>query len=245
MTDRLPDVMTDQEWRAFVLTFNRKAPTGLRNAALVTIMHDAGLRSCEVIGLKTSDIREETLDGRMVTALRLETTKGGKERMAYLTPEADGLLRRWLETRRVRKLAQCKHVFCTLTGEPLAGAYLRELVARKGAEAGIAWRVHPHALRHTFGTDLLERTGDLALVQDALGHSSPETTRVYARVRSSRLARAMVGEEGEQEEEVQEGLPEGKEGERGELARQVAALEAQVAELTARMAEVTAVLAGE
>ena len=53
--------------------------------------------------------------------------------------------------------------------------------------------MHPHALRHTFVTDLLEETGDLALVQDALGHSKPETTRVYAKVRNSRLARAMAG----------------------------------------------------
>jgi len=81
-----------------------------------------------------------------------------------------------------------------MKGGPLKDSYLRELCARKGAEAGIAWRVHPHALRHTFATNLLEDTGDLALVQDALGHADPGTTRIYAKVRNSRLARAMTGQ---------------------------------------------------
>jgi site-specific recombinase XerD len=192
MTDKLPDVMTDSEWRQFIGTFNLKAPTGLRNAALFTLMHDAGLRTCEVIGLKTSDVRTDTVDGQPVTALRLETTKGGKERMVYLTAAAEDLLTRWLETKKAKGLGRFRQVFTTLKGGPLADAYLRELAARKGEQAGIGWRVHPHALRHTFATDLLEDTGDLALVQDALGHRDPETTRVYAKVRNSRLARAMA-----------------------------------------------------
>jgi site-specific recombinase XerD len=193
MTDKLPDVMTEAEWRAFIGTFNTKAPTGLRNAAMFTMMREAGLRTCEVIGLKTSDKREDVLDGKPVTKLTLEVTKGGKERIAYLSDEADGLLRRWLEVKQSLGLARFKHVFTTLKGGPVKDAYLRELAARKGAEAGITWRIHPHALRHTFASDLLERTGNLALVQDALGHSDPETTRVYAKVRNSRLARAMAG----------------------------------------------------
>jgi len=192
MTDKLPDVMTDTEWREFIGTFNLKAPTGLRNAALFVLMHDAGLRTCEVIGLKVADVRADTVDGQSMTALRLETTKGDRERMVYLTAEADDLLTRWLDAKKAKGLGRFTHVFTTLKGGPLAGAYLRELAARKGAEAGIGWRVHPHALRHTFATDLLEETGDLALVQDALGHRDPETTRVYAKVRNSRLARAMA-----------------------------------------------------
>ena len=193
MTDKLPDVMTHTEWRAFIGTFNLKAPTGLRNAAMFALMREAGLRTCEVLGLKTGDVRDETLDGRPVTKLTLKRTKGDKERVAYLSDGADALLRRWLEVKRAQGLARFKHVFTTLKGEPVKDAYLREVAARKGAAAGIDWRVHPHALRHTFATDMLERTGDLALVQDALGHSDPETTRVYAKVRSSRLARAMTG----------------------------------------------------
>ena len=194
VTETLPDVLTDAEWTAFVGEFNMKAPTGLRNLAVFTLMREAGLRTCEVIGLKVSDVRDDELDGRRVTALRLETTKGGKERVVYLSAAADGLLRRWLERRAALGLGKFKHVFTTLQGGALKDAYLRELCARKGSEAGIVWRLHPHALRHTCATNLLEKTGDLALVQDVLGHARAETTRVYAKVRNTRLARAMVGE---------------------------------------------------
>ncbi len=192
MTDKLPDIMSDQEWRAFIGTFNLRAATGLRNAAMFTLMHDAGLRTCEVVGLKVGDLHRDELNGRPVTCLHLTRTKGDKQRVVYLTEEAEELLRRWLEVKQARGLARFRSVFTTLKGAPVADSYLREVAARKGEEAGIGWRVHPHALRHTFATDLLEDTGDLALVQDALGHADPATTRVYARVRNARLAAAMT-----------------------------------------------------
>ncbi|MFP3903290.1 MAG: tyrosine-type recombinase/integrase [Armatimonadota bacterium] len=192
MTDTLPDVMTRHEWNAFIGEFNENAPTGLRNKALFTLMHDAGLRVCEVIGLKTPDIKRVEVDGQEITSLALKETKGGKQRNIYLPENADRLLHDWLEEKSAQGLGRTKWVFCTLKGTQIKSSYLRELAARKGKDAGIDWRVHPHALRHTFATDLLEETGDLALVQDALGHSKPETTRVYAKVKNSRLARAMV-----------------------------------------------------
>jgi len=192
MTDKLPEIMTEQEWQVFIGQFNVKAPTGLRNAAVFTLMHDAGLRTCEAVGLKTADIRQDSLDGQPVTVLTLKATKGGKERNVYLTDRADHLLRAWLEKKGALGLGRYKHVFTTLKGGPLDSGYLRTVCARMGARAGIERRTHPHMLRHTFATDLLADTGDLALVQDALGHSSPETTRVYAKVRDARLAAAMT-----------------------------------------------------
>lgn len=184
--------MTDQEWTTFIGTFNQKALTGLRNAAIFTLMREAGLRTCEVIGLQTRDIRRDALDGRPVTVLTLKTTKNGRHRNVYLSDRANLLLNLWLTVRDKRGLGKVKTVFTTLQGQPVKDSYLREVAARKGAEAGITWRVHPHALRHTFATELLDETGNLALVQDALGHSRPETTRVYAKVKNTALARAMA-----------------------------------------------------
>jgi len=189
MTAKLPDTMTASEWKAFIGTFNTRCLTGLRNAAMFTLMHDAGLRTCEVIGLKVTDIRRE----EKTTALDLHIAKGGKQRRVYLTEQADDLLTRWLDARKEKDLGRAKHVFTTLKGEAIKDAYLRELAARKGTEAGIEWRVHPHALRHTFATDLLTDTGNLALVQDALGHADPETTRIYAKVANTQLRDAMTG----------------------------------------------------
>jgi site-specific recombinase XerD len=187
--------MTDQEWTDFIGTFNQKAPTGLRNAAIFTLMREAGLRCCEVIGLQVRDIRQDKLDGRAVTVLVLTTTKGGKHRNVYLSDRANLLLNLWLTAREKRGLGKVKTVFTTLQGAALKDSYLREVAARKGTESGITWRVHPHALRHTFATELLDETGNLALVQDALGHSRPETTRVYAKVKNTTLARAMAKQE--------------------------------------------------
>jgi len=228
MTDTLPDIMTDTEWKAFIGQFNTKAPTGLRNAALFTLMREAGLRTCEVVGLRTADVRQDTLDGGVVTCLRLEHTKGGKERIVYLDDAADRLLQAWLDKKRALGLGRFKHVFTTLKGGPLDDGYLRELCARKGQAAGIPWRVHPHALRHTFATDLLEETGDLALVQDALGHADPGTTRIYAKVRNSRLARAMTGRKQE------EAATEANDDDVAALKRQVAELNAKLEALTKR-----------
>ena len=190
MTDLLPDVMTNTEWQAFIGTFNKRCLTGLRNAAMFTIMHQAGLRTCEVLGLKTADVRRE--DG--ATALDLHTTKGGRQRRVWLDPESTDLLDRWLDARSEAGLGHAKHVFTTTKGGPVKDAYLRELAARKGEEAGIGWRVHPHALRHTAATNTLRETGNLALVQDMLGHARPETTRVYAKVANEDLRAAMTRE---------------------------------------------------
>ena len=202
MSRNLPNVMTDAEWEAFISQFNTKAPTGLRNAALFTIMHDAGLRTCEIIGLKHSDIKQDTVDGLEVTLLELRATKqrhkaktpGNQQasHIVYLTAGAQMLLQNWRARKTALGLGHSKHVFTTLKGGKLDGGYIREVCARKGQAAGIVWRIHPHALRHTFATDLLEETSDLALVQEALGHKRPETTRIYAKVRNARLARAMT-----------------------------------------------------
>jgi site-specific recombinase XerD len=192
VTHLLPDVMTDSEWQAFIGTFNKRCATGLRNAAMFSIMHQAGLRTCEVLGLKTADVRRE--DGAV--ALDLHVTKGGKQRRVWLDRETADLLDRWMDARSGAGLGHAKHVFTTLKGATLKDSYLRELAARKGEEAGIGWRVHPHALRHTAATNTLKRTGNLALVQDMLGHARPETTRVYAKIANEDLREAMTGETG-------------------------------------------------
>lgn len=200
MTDTLPDVLTDAEWKAFIGQFNETAPTGLRNKAMMRLMHDAGLRVSEVIRLQRKDIKPDEVEGQVVTALELRETKAGGSRVVYISGEAERLLNRWLEVRQAEGIANAKRVFTTLKGKGLDDGYIRAMVARKGEDAGIEWRVHPHALRHTYATNTLEREGDLALVQDALGHKRADTTRVYAKVRPQRLARAALNAAQEQGE---------------------------------------------
>lgn len=194
----LPDILTRDEWEAFISTFNTRASTPLRNAALFSIMYYAGLRSCEIRELMPSSIRREPIGGRMATAVKVLGRKRGRDRIVYLPQVCWQLLDRWMERREEMGFTRAQPLFPTLwgpgRGNPMHTSLYRQMAAQTRKKAGIGWRVHPHTLRHTFATNLLEHTGNLAIVQDALGHSSADTTRIYAQVRPALLAEAMMGE---------------------------------------------------
>ena len=198
------------------------------NDVMCKVLVGGELRDKSGVNLPNSDLSAKCLTEKDLADLEF----GIKNKVAYLSAEANGLLRRWLDARKALGLGRSKRVFTTLKGGLLAGAYLRELAARKGEEAGIGWRIHPHALRHTFATNLLRDTGNLALVQDALGHSDPETTRIYAKTVNSDLARALT-----RNDQQPEPAPAGPEA---------LALAAKIAAMTPEQRQaLTALLAGE
>ena len=83
------------------------------------------------------------------------------------------------------------YVFVTGKGRKVPDRFLRYLVKRKAAEAGIDKDIHPHTLRHSFATDLLLATGNIRLVQKALGHASIATTEIYLHIHDEELMQAM------------------------------------------------------
>lgn len=98
MYDRLPDVMTPDEWTAFCSVFRcRTNPTHLRDLAMFTLMHDCGLRCGEAIGLRVTDVRRTDA----MIALDLRTTKGNRQRRVYLTEQAEDMLNSWQELKSV------------------------------------------------------------------------------------------------------------------------------------------------
>jgi integrase/recombinase XerD len=215
MARQIPDVLTDEELARLLAVPNVATPTGLRNRAMLELMGVAGLRSKEVLGLRTGNVRESS--GRLT--LHLTTTKGDRVRRVPLQSETANYLRLWLQERRGMGLGN-GYVFCTvskghrsagfatdgelLPGKPLAGAYLRSLVARCGEKTGIdrgTWErngktvrrlIHPHTLRHTAATRLLRHKGNLRVVQEALGHANIGTTQVYTHVVQEDLEDAMA-----------------------------------------------------
>jgi len=178
---RLPRTLSPGEAERLVEAANGVAPRDLRDRALVELLYGAGLRVSEAVGLDKGGI---DLDARIVRCVG----KGDKERIVPVGRQATEALRRYLS--RGRPYLDRRHrpeLFLNAQGGPLtrAGAFLilRRLAAKAGLEPE---RVHPHLLRHSFATHLLEGGADLRSVQEMLGHADLATTELYTHVSDRR-----------------------------------------------------------
>ena len=178
---RLPRSLSPREVERLLEAANGVSPRALRDRALVELLYGAGLRVSEAVGLDGGRI---DLENRLVRCLG----KGDKERIVPLGREAAEALRRYLS--RGRPFLNRRHrpeLFLNAQGGALtrAGAFLilRRLAAKAGLEPG---RIHPHLLRHSFATHLLEGGADLRSVQEMLGHADLGTTELYTHVSERR-----------------------------------------------------------
>ncbi len=142
---RLPaELLSSEEVRALLRACSSRAPTGIRNRALIAVLYRGGLRISEALALLTKDV--DVAQGTL-TVLH---GKGDRRRTVGMDPAAFALLERWMDRRRQLRLSGRRPVFCTLRGEPLDSSYVRRLLPRLAARAGVEKRVHPHGLRtHT------------------------------------------------------------------------------------------------
>jgi integrase/recombinase XerD len=180
-TRTLPRTLSPAEAERLIDAAVGTTPRSLRDAALVELLYGAGLRVSEAVGLEKSGI---DLEQRLVRCIG----KGNKERVVPVGRAAVEALRRYLS--RGRPYLDTRHrpeLFLNAKGGPLtrAGAFLilRKLADRAGLEPA---RVHPHLLRHSFATHLLEGGADLRSVQELLGHADLATTELYTHVSDSR-----------------------------------------------------------
>lgn len=180
---RIPDVLTDDERQALLSAPSRRAPTGIRNRAMLAIMLDAGLRCAECCAIRAQDVDMQS--GRVT----VRQGKGRKDRIVWAGPDTLAAVADWLA---VRPSADGP-LFCTLAGRPVQTRYVRAMLDRLEHRAGIRHNVSPHTLRHTCATDLLRQTGNLRIVQRALGHASVTTTQIYTHITDDELADAMRG----------------------------------------------------
>ena len=167
------EVLTPQEVFRLIRACSNRAPTGIRNRALIVTLYRSGLRLSEALGLFPKDL------DRDAGTLRILHGKGDVARTVGLDPTGFAVIEKWLEVRRQRRLTGRSPVFCTLEGNPMQGPYVRALLRRLAIKAGIEKRVHAHGLRHTHAAELAREGYPMNLIQAQLGHKSLATTSRY------------------------------------------------------------------
>jgi integrase/recombinase XerD len=178
---QLPRTLSPGEAERLLDAAAGTAPRALRDRALAELLYGAGLRVSEAVGLERGGV---DLERKLVRALG----KGERERVVPIGREAADALRRYLAHGRPHLDRRRRpELFLNAQGGPLtrAGAFLilRRLAAKAGLEPE---RVHPHLLRHSFATHLLEGGADLRSVQEMLGHADLSTTELYTHVSDRR-----------------------------------------------------------
>ncbi len=188
---RLPRVLKPAEAAALLDRIPAGTPLELRDRALFELAYASGLRSQELVSL---DVASLDFDSETV---RVEG-KGGKTRLVPVGEHAMRALERYLAKARPAldngPVGSSGPLFLSRSGQRLSSSDVRRRLRRWARLAalhapGVA-EVHPHALRHSFATHLLEGGADLRTIQELLGHATISTTQVYTRVESSRLRSA-------------------------------------------------------
>jgi site-specific recombinase XerD len=168
--------LTPEEVHRLIGKCSLRAPTGIRNRALLTLLYRSGLRISEALALKPSDVNLSK------HSIRLLDSKSGQPQTRGFHPSADDALTRWLDE---RKRQADRHgwtngpLFCTLDGGQLSDRYVRDLLKRLAAKAGVEKRVHPHAFRHTYAVELEQSGLTVTQISKLLGHSSIAVTSRY------------------------------------------------------------------
>jgi integrase/recombinase XerD len=178
---QLPRTLSPSEVERLIDAAAGTTPRSLRDRGLVELLYGAGLRVSEAVGLAKTDV---DLEQRIVRA----TGKGNKERIVPLGRPAAEALRRYLG--RGRPHLDRRHrpeLFLNAQGGALTRAGVFLILRRLALKAGLdPERVHPHLLRHSFATHLLEGGADLRSVQEMLGHADLSTTELYTHVSDRR-----------------------------------------------------------
>ena len=174
---RLPDTLNVDDMSR-LLDVREQDALLIRDAAMLELMYSSGLRLGELTGLDTGDI---DLRQRLVRV----TGKGAKTRVLPVGAKAIAALEAWLQ---VRPAGTDAALFTTRQGRRLSARAVQDRVRRLALRQGVPGKVHPHTLRHSFASHLLESSGDLRAVQELLGHADISTTQVYTHLDFQHLA---------------------------------------------------------
>ena len=172
----LPSFLGRQEVMRLLDAPDDSTPLGIRDRAILEVLYSCGVRLAEIHGL---DVPAVNFSRKAILVLG----KGSKERWVLFGQPAEAALHRYLQDGRPRLASGSDPaLFLNRYGARLSRRSVEKLVRRYGVRAGTRQEVHPHTLRHTFATHMLEGGADLRVIQELLGHSSPATTQIYTHV---------------------------------------------------------------
>lgn len=183
--ERLPRALKAGEVAALLDRIPATTPLELRDRALFELAYAAGLRAAELVSLDVGSLRYDAEEVRV-------EGKGAKTRIVPAGEHALAALDAYVRLGRpaLEPAAPQAALFLSKSGRRLSTSDVRRRLRTWAREAGVAGRVFPHALRHSFATHLLEGGADLRSIQELLGHASISTTQTYTRVESARLRSA-------------------------------------------------------
>lgn len=167
-----PEVLSAAEVRALLAACDGTTFTGMRNRALLVTLWRAGLRCSEALDLRPVDVNFGA------GTIRILHGKGDRARTVGVDGQALDEVRAWLGVRQAAGV-ESRWLFCTRHGDRLIARYVRAMVARTAARAGIEHRVHPHALRHSMAVELVREGTPVPFIQRQLGHSNLAVTSTY------------------------------------------------------------------
>lgn len=177
---RLPKNIDADEMHQ-LLNIDLKNPLSVRDRAMLEVMYGAGLRLAELIGINRQDI--DLAHGEIRVS-----GKGKKERKVPIGKMAITWLQHWLDLRERFKPSD-EAVFLSSRGRRISPRNVQKRFAQWGIKQGLNSHVHPHKLRHSFATHMLESSGDLRAVQELLGHANLSTTQIYTHLDFQHLAK--------------------------------------------------------
>jgi integrase/recombinase XerC len=173
-----PDAMTQLLDRA------PRDPMEIRDRAMFELLYSSGLRLSELCSLSTDNASGVLRDGEVTVQ-----GKGGKTRTVPVGRRALDALREWSNVRSTIAQPPERALFVGARGARISPSVVQTRLKRWGIAAGVGANVHPHVLRHSFATHVLQSSGDLRAVQDMLGHASISTTQIYTHLDFQHLAK--------------------------------------------------------
>jgi len=174
---RLPSVLWEDEMARFAtLPESKDMLWPARDKALVLTMYSAGLRISELVSL--------SMEGAAFSSEAKITGKGGKDRMVFFSDEARAAIVDYLPERaaKIKAVHPTDTLFVSEKGRPLSVSGVRWIITQYAQVSGLGKNIHPHSLRHSFATHMVNAGCDVRVVQEMLGHASLSTTQRYAHV---------------------------------------------------------------
>ncbi|MES2508028.1 MAG: tyrosine recombinase [Verrucomicrobiota bacterium] len=183
MEKHLPGTMNEQDARKLVESITGNDPLDRRDRAILELFYASGLRLSELIDARLENLSLEEGWIRV-------TGKGAKTRLSPVGGAAREALEAYLTHSRptlVKTKKTQSHIFLSQLGGPLTRERVWQIVKKRAELAGLGTHIHPHLLRHSFATHLLNNGADLRVIQEMLGHADIATTQIYTHVDQKRL----------------------------------------------------------